>query len=80
MVGLLHLEGLPPERREDPVGPVVGGHVQPTKHLTGSDGLEGTFKLSIISTPASTVVLRPLMCQFLLQLFLLITNKKEIAM
>ncbi len=34
-----HLERLPPERREDPVGPVVGGNVKATEHLASSDGL-----------------------------------------
>ena len=42
VVDLLHLEGLPPEGREDAVGPVVGGHVQPAKHLTRGDGLKMT--------------------------------------
>ena len=36
---LLSLQRLAPERGEDAVRPVVGGHVQSAKHLWGRDGL-----------------------------------------
>ena len=35
---LLGLERLPPERREDAVRPVVGGHVKSAEHLRRGDG------------------------------------------
>jgi len=35
----LGLEGPSPERREDAVGPVVGGDVEPTEHLRRGDRL-----------------------------------------
>lgn len=36
-VTFLRFERLPPERGEDAVRPVVGGHVQPPEHLRGRD-------------------------------------------
>ena len=39
VVLLADLEGLAPERGEDAVRPVVGGHVEPAEHLARGDGL-----------------------------------------
>ena len=36
---LFGFEGLPPQRGEDAIGPVVGRYVQPAEHLRGSNGL-----------------------------------------
>jgi hypothetical protein len=40
VIRLLHLEGLAPQSRKDPVRPIVGGHVQSAEHLTRRDGLK----------------------------------------
>jgi hypothetical protein len=47
VIRLLHLKGLAPQSRKDPVRPIVGGHVQSAEHLTRRDGLKEVYKPSL---------------------------------
>lgn len=45
----LGLQSLPPERRKDAICPVIGGYIQPTKHLRSCDGFRVHLHLSMRS-------------------------------
>jgi len=49
VIRLLHLEGLAPQSRKDPVRPIVGGHVQSAKHLARCDGLKERNMMNVLT-------------------------------